>query len=65
VQADGAPFSVGGEFLEIDAPRKLVQTWKSDWDAGHVTTLTYRLEPMSEGTKVTVRHEGFVGRPES
>jgi uncharacterized protein YndB with AHSA1/START domain len=65
VGADGVPFTVGGEFLEIDPPRKLVQTWKSDWDAGEVTTLTYHLEPSEGGTRVTVHHTGFAGRPES
>ncbi|WP_437838287.1 SRPBCC domain-containing protein [Sorangium sp. So ce1153] len=63
--SDGSPFSVEGEFLEIDPPHKLVQTWKPAWDGGHATTLTYRLEPIAEGTRVTVRHEGFAGRPES
>jgi uncharacterized protein YndB with AHSA1/START domain len=30
--SDGAPFSVHGEFLEVDPPRKLVQTWRPSWD---------------------------------
>src|SRR5262252_7273928 len=39
--ADGKPYSVQGRFLEIDAPRRLVQTWQYDWDATHPeTTLT-------------------------
>lgn len=63
--ADGRPFVVKGEYLEIDPPRKLVQTWKADWDGGHLTTITYLLEPIAEGTRVTVRHDGFVGRAES
>jgi uncharacterized protein YndB with AHSA1/START domain len=63
--ADGAPFSVEGEYLEIEPPHKLVQTWKPAWDGGHVTTLTYRLDAIASGTRVTVRHEGFAGRPES
>ncbi|APR85356.1 Hypothetical protein A7982_10705 [Minicystis rosea] len=63
--SDGEPFAVEGEFLEIDPPRKLSQTWKPAWDGGNVTTLTYYLEPTAEGTRVTVRHEGFAGRPES
>jgi uncharacterized protein YndB with AHSA1/START domain len=65
VGADGKPFSVGGEYVEIDPPRKLVHTWRPDWDAGHATTVTYRLEPTATGTRLTVRHEGFAGRPES
>jgi uncharacterized protein YndB with AHSA1/START domain len=63
--ADGAAFSVEGEFLEVDPPRKLVQTWRAAWDGDQVTTLTYRLDAIDGGTRVTVRHEGFAGRPES
>jgi uncharacterized protein YndB with AHSA1/START domain len=63
--ADGTAFNVGGKFLEIDAPRKLVMTWVADWDGGNPTQVTYRLEPVEGGTRLTVRHEGFAGRPES
>ena len=57
--ADGRPFSVQGEFLKIDPPRQLVQTWAPDWEGGFVTTITYRLEPLTGGTRLTLRHEGF------
>ena len=64
--ADGVPFKVEGEFLEIDPPRKLVQSWKPDWDAGADTRITYRLEAIDGGgTRVIVRHEGFGDRHES
>ena len=63
--ADGQPFSVEGTILAIDPPRKLVQTWKADWDGGKETTVTYSLDPITDGTRVTVVHEGFAGRPES
>ncbi len=59
------PFSVSGEFLEIDPPRRLVQTWRPDWDGGHTTTIHYLLDPIATGTRVTVRHEGFGDRAES
>jgi uncharacterized protein YndB with AHSA1/START domain/uncharacterized protein YciI len=62
---NGAPFTVGGEYLEVDPPRKLVQTWVAEWDGGNVTTLTYLLEPTDAGTRVTLRHEGFADRAES
>jgi uncharacterized protein YndB with AHSA1/START domain len=65
VGADGVPFSVEGEFLEIDPPRKLVQTWKPQWDAGQVTKVSYLLEPIAAGTRVVVRHEGFGARADS
>jgi uncharacterized protein YndB with AHSA1/START domain len=63
--ADGTPFAVEGEYLELDPPRKVVQTWRPDWDAGSVSTVTYLLEPTATGTKLTLRHDGFVGRAES
>lgn len=63
--ADGSPFSVEGEIVEVDAPRKLVWTWRAAWDGGHETKITYRLEPIEGGTRVIVRHEGFAERTES
>jgi uncharacterized protein YndB with AHSA1/START domain len=63
--ADGAPFSVAGEYLEIDPPHRLVQTWRADWDGGHATTIHYQLDPIATGTRLTVRHEGFGERRDS
>jgi uncharacterized protein YndB with AHSA1/START domain len=60
--SDGTPFFVEGEYLEIEPPRRLVMTWKAPWDGGNVTTITYTLEPVAAGTKLTVRHEGFADR---
>lgn len=65
VGQDGAPFSVEGEYVEIDPVTKIVFTWKAAWDGGQVTTVTYRLQPIESGTRITLRHEGFAGRPES
>jgi uncharacterized protein YndB with AHSA1/START domain len=60
IGADGTPFHVGGEVLEVDPPRKLVQTWKPSWEPGETkTTITYLLDPIETGTRVTVRHAGF------
>jgi uncharacterized protein YndB with AHSA1/START domain len=58
--ADGKPFAVRGEYLEIDPPRRLVQTWSYDWDGGGApTTVAYSLDAIDGGTRVTVRHSGF------
>jgi uncharacterized protein YndB with AHSA1/START domain len=65
VGADGHEFTVGGEFLEIDPPRKVVQTWVAAWDGGNTTTLTYLIEATDSGSRVTVRHEGFADRADS
>ena len=60
VGRDGKEFSVHGEFLEVDPPHKLVQTWLYDWDtSGSTTTITWRFEAIDGGTRVVVRHEGF------
>jgi uncharacterized protein YndB with AHSA1/START domain len=64
--ADGKPYSVSGRFLEIEPPRRLVQTWQHDWDAEHPETkLTYTLDDVPQGTRVTVRHEGFLARSDA
>jgi len=63
--ADGAPFAVQGEYLVVDPPNKLVHTWKADWDGAHLTTVTFVLDAVASGTRVTLRHDGFEGRPES
>ena len=63
--ADGSAFRVEGEFIELVPARSLVQSWKPDWDGGHVTTITIRLMPVEGGTRLTLRHEGFAGRADS
>jgi uncharacterized protein YndB with AHSA1/START domain len=68
-RADGVgehgPFSVEGEVLEHDPPRKLVYTWRPSWDDGDATKISYRFEPIEGGTRVVVRHDGFGDRAES
>jgi uncharacterized protein YndB with AHSA1/START domain len=66
--ADGSTNSGSGEFAEIDAPRKLIMTRKFDKHpllGTRETTITYRLDPIATGTRLTVRDEGFVGRSEA
>jgi uncharacterized protein YndB with AHSA1/START domain len=53
---------IDGEFLEVDPPRKLVQTWRMLMDEGlkaeGFTKLTYEIESLDAGvTKLTVIHE--------
>jgi uncharacterized protein YndB with AHSA1/START domain len=62
---DGKPFSVGGKILEVDRPRLLVQTWEPDWDPGSATIVRYAVDPIPGGSRLTVRHEGFVDRAAS
>jgi uncharacterized protein YndB with AHSA1/START domain len=57
-----------GEFAEIDAPNKIVMTRRFEEHpllGTRETTITYRLEPIATGTRVTVRDEGFLGRSQA
>jgi uncharacterized protein YndB with AHSA1/START domain len=65
---EGGTNGGSGEFAEIEEPRKIVMTRKfeqhpllSAWE----TTITYRLDPIENGTRVTVRDEGFIGQSEA
>jgi uncharacterized protein YndB with AHSA1/START domain len=62
---DGTLFVVGGEYLALDPPRRIVQSWRADWDGGAETRLTITIDPVAAGSRVTVRHEGFAGRRDS
>lgn len=53
------PYRMVGEFLEIDAPRRLVHTWTVVGAPGGSSTVTYELEPTSAGTRLTLRHAGL------
>jgi len=57
--ARGQPYAIEGEFLEIDAPRKLVHTWHLLGAPNALTIVTYDIEQRHGGTRVTLRHDGF------
>lgn len=74
VGADGQPFFVEGEYLEVDPPRLLVHTWKGSYGPQLTTVVRWELEPQTvnalhpggpkksgTGTLVRVRQEGFKG----
>jgi uncharacterized protein YndB with AHSA1/START domain len=63
--ADGKPFFVEGEFLEIDPPWRIVQTWEPGWDQGLKTVIRYQLSAIDGGTRLVLRHEGFGERRDS
>jgi uncharacterized protein YndB with AHSA1/START domain len=63
MSAHGAPaVIIDGELLEVDAPRRLVQTWHAMFDeatsAEPPTRLTWELSETAQGvTRLTVTHE--------
>jgi len=76
VGTDGKPFDVGGEYLEVAPPHRLVYTWIASWTGTLKTVVRWELEPQSvhglhpsgprkagTGTLVKLRHEGFAVAP--
>lgn len=66
--SDGGSNAGWGEFVEIEAPHKLVMTRvfkQHPLQGKRETTIIYRLEPTENGARVTVREEGYVGRSEA
>lgn len=65
VRPDGNKFPASGKFLEVTPPHKLSHTRIYEWDhptlGRRETTITYLLDPIPIGTRLTVRHEGFEG----
>jgi uncharacterized protein YndB with AHSA1/START domain len=58
--ARGEPYTLAGEFLEVDPPRKLVHTWHRVGAPGPPSIVTYLLEPIPGGTRLTISHSGIV-----
>jgi uncharacterized protein YndB with AHSA1/START domain len=58
----GRPYVLEGEFLEVDPPQKLLHTWRTAGAPGAPTTVTYLLERLDGGTRITLRHAGFTSR---
>jgi uncharacterized protein YndB with AHSA1/START domain len=62
---DGTALPASGEFIELAKPHKIVITRRYDWDypvlGRRDTKVTYLVDPIDSGTRLTVRHEGFIG----
>ena len=48
-----------GDVLEIDPPRKLVHTFTHQWLEETVTTVTWELAEVDDGTQLTMTHVGI------
>ncbi len=57
--AMGKPYSLEGEFTVVEAPRRLAHTWKSVGSPEAPTTVSYRLDEVGGGTRITLHHTGF------
>ncbi len=56
----GQPYAVSGEFVQVEAPLRLVHTWDGMGAGGDASSLSYELEPLGRGTRITLRQSGFV-----
>jgi len=55
----GQPYTLEGEYLEVDPPCKLVHTWcLAGWEEPPAT-VTFTLQRIAEGTRLTLVHSGF------
>lgn len=57
----GMPYALEGEYLIAESPKKLAHTYGVGAPWGP-TTVTYLLEPIEGGTRLTLRHSGFTTR---
>jgi uncharacterized protein YndB with AHSA1/START domain len=57
--AHGQPYVLEGKYLEVDPPQKLVHTWCFTGSSEIPSTVTYILEEIDTGTRLTIRHDGL------
>lgn len=60
IDAAGAGFGVAGEYLEVEAPRRLVSTWTwfDDGTPGPTERVEVELTPVDGGTRLDLVHSG-------
>jgi len=64
IDGQGRPFEAAGEYVEIDPPRLLVQTWVASWTAQVKTTVRWELQLRGDGTLVRHQHSGLAIDPQ-
>lgn len=55
----GQPYALEGEFVEVQRPRRLAHSWRSVGGPKQDSTVSYSLDPVPGGTRITLRHEGL------
>jgi activator of HSP90 ATPase len=50
---------ITGANLELVADEKIVQAWQAkEWPEGHISRVTFRLQPVKGGTRLRFTHSG-------
>jgi uncharacterized protein YndB with AHSA1/START domain len=60
INAKGEEFDVSGTYREVVHERKLVMTWSWKQQSGHESLVTVSFSPSGEGTRLELRHAGFL-----
>jgi activator of HSP90 ATPase len=48
---------ISGKNIELIPDKKIVQSWRAvDWDDGYLSTITFVLTPVPEGTRLDFTH---------
>jgi uncharacterized protein YndB with AHSA1/START domain len=58
IDGPGAGMAVGGEYVSVEPPSRLIFTWRWDGEAEE-TLVTLHLTPAGDGTALTLTHERF------
>lgn len=58
IEGPGAGMAVAGEYVAVEAPRRLVFTWRWDGEPDE-TLVTVELTPTAAGTELVLVHERF------
>lgn len=64
IDAKGGTFEATGEYVEVDPPRLLVQTWTASWTSQVKTTVRWELLQTENGTLLRHCHSGLTAYPE-
>jgi uncharacterized protein YndB with AHSA1/START domain len=56
------PWVLEGEFLEVAPPYRLSHTWETPGTPGEPSVVSYVLETIEGGTRLTLRHVGISQR---
>ena len=55
------PYGITGTYQVVEAPHRLAQTWQMIGTPEVDSVVEYVLSPVDAGTRLTLRHTGFLG----